>query len=423
MSTKQNNNVLAIGVMFALFFIVAFVTSLASCMGVVVTNHFGASPAESQLGALANFIAYLCMGMPAGILLKRKGYKFTSLAAIVIGFTGITVQLLSGYAESFSVYVLGAFIAGFSMCMLNLVVNPTLNILGGGGNTGNRLVQFGSTFNSLGVVIAPVLLGYLIGGSIKDATVSKASPIMYIAMVIYILAFIIISVTKIPEPHMETAEEKAKRLLGNAPKDPHSPFSFRHFVFGIIAVFFYVGIEVSIPNMANVYLSGLDWVGPVIAGTMVSVYGFLMMCGRLMGGVIGGKVSSRAMLTTATVTGLIFTLCIIYIPSGIRVAVPFTSTVLPLCMIFATLCGLCTSIMWGSIFNLATEGLGKYTPMASGIFMSLVCGGGIVPYLQGHVASAIGFTASYWVVIFGFAVILLFALAGYKNVNKDIEVE
>ena len=126
-ATKQQNFTAPIIVMFALFFMIAFVTNLAGSMGVVVTNQFGASKALSQLGTLANFIAYACMGIPAGLILRRKGYKFTALLAVIIGFIGVGIQFLSGYAESFFVYVLGAFVAGFSMCMLNIVVNPMLN--------------------------------------------------------------------------------------------------------------------------------------------------------------------------------------------------------------------------------------------------------------------------------------------------------
>ena len=269
---NKNSNLPVIIVMFALFFMIAFVTNLAGSMGVVVTNQFGASKAMSQLGTLANFIAYACMGIPAGLILKRKGYKFTSLLAVVVGFIGVGVQFLSGYAESFPVYVLGAFIAGFSMCMLNIVVNPMLNTLGGGGNKGNQLIQWGGSCNSIGATLAPILVGWLVGGSIQNATVAKAAPVMIIAMAIFAIAFVVILLTNIPEPHMETAEEKAARLAGTAVKDPHGPLSFRHFLLGAIAIFFYVGIEVGIPNTANVFYSGIDWVGPALAGTMIGGY-------------------------------------------------------------------------------------------------------------------------------------------------------
>ena len=95
----------------------------------------------------------------------------------------------------------------------------------------------------------------------------------------------------------------------------------------------------------------------------------------------------------------------------------------PVSIMFMALCGLCTSIMWGGIFNLAVEGLGKYTAAASGFFMVMVCGGGILPLIQGAVADAAGFQNSYFVVLLGLAYLLYYALVGSRNVNKDIPVE
>ena len=422
---QQKSNVLAIAVMFALFFMIAFVTNFAGSFGVIVQHQFGVSKAFSQMGTLANFLAYACMGIPAGIILKRKGYKFTSLAAVTIGFIGVGIQFLSGYVASFWVYVFGAFVAGFSMCMLNIVVNPMLNTLGGGGNRGNQLIQFGGSCNSIGGTIAPILLGYLIGGSVENASVGDAAPAMIIAMAIFALAFIIIGLTNIPEPHMETAEEKAARKSGKVQKDKYGPMSFRHFVLGAVAIFFYVGVEVGIPNTANLYMSNLSWVGPAIAGTMVGVYWFMMMCGRLLGGALGGKISSRAMLTSVCLLALVFVFCIMFIPETVKVNVPIVNVHVPLSMVFMFLCGICTSVMWGSIYNLAAEGLGKYTPAASGIFMALVCGGGIIPFIQNWLADmpSIGSIGSYWVIVVGILYMLFYALVGSKNVNKDIPVE
>ena len=418
-TTSGQNYTPAIVVMFSLFFMIAFVTNLAGSMGVVVTNQFGASKALSQLGTLANFIAYACMGIPAGIILRRKGYKFTALLAVIIGLIGVGIQFLSGYAESFAVYVAGAFVAGFSMCMLNIVVNPMLNTLGGGGNKGNQLIQWGGSCNSIGGTIAPFLVGWLVGGSIQDATVAKVAPVMIIAMVIFAIAFVVIMLTRIPEPHMETPAEKAARLAGKAVKNPYSPLSFRHFVLGAIAIFFYVGIEVGIPNTANIHFSGLESVGPAIAGTFISAYWLCMLFGRIGGGAIGGKVSSRTMLLCTASAAIVFIVCAICIPETVTIGN------VPLSLVFLTLCGLCTSIMWGSIFNLSTEGLGKYTAAASGIFMTLVCGGGIIPFVQNAIADipGIGSMKSYWLIVACLAYLIFYALKGSKNVNKDIPVE
>ena len=420
-TTKKQNFTVPIIVMFSLFFMIAFVTNLAGSMGVVVTNQFGASKALSQLGTLANFIAYACMGIPAGVILRRKGYKFTALAAVIIGFVGVGIQFISGYAESFFVYVLGAFVAGFSMCMLNIVVNPMLNTLGGGGNRGNQLIQWGGSCNSIGGTIAPFLVGWLVGGSIQNATVAKAAPVMIIAMVIFAIAFIVIALTDIPEPHMETAEEKAARKAGNRVKDAYGPMSFRHFVLGAIAIFFYVGIEVGIPNTANVYFSGLEWVGPALTATFISGYWLCMLIGRLCGGAIGGKISSKKMLLWTGVAAIAFILCAMFIPETARMS--FGAKAVPVSLIFIMLCGLCTSVMWGSIFNLSTEGLGKYTATASGIFMTLVCGGGIIPFFQNLLADKVGSMQSYWLLVICLCYLIFYAVAGSKNVNKDIPTE
>jgi len=411
----------AIVVMFALFFMIAFVTNLAGSMGVVVTNQFGANKALSQLGTLANFIAYACMGIPAGLILKRKGYKFTSRLAVVVGLLGVAIQFLSGYVESFGVYVAGAFVAGFSMCMLNIVVNPMLNTLGGGGNKGNQLIQWGGSCNSIGGTLAPVFVGWLVGGSIEDATVSKVAPVMIIAMAIFAIAYIVISFTDIPEPHMETAEEKAARLSGKAEKDPHSALSFRHFVLGAIAIFFYVGIEVGIPNTANVYFSGLDWVGPAITGTFIGAYWFCMLLGRLGGGVIGGKFSSKGMLLCTSSLAILLIIGAMFIPESAKITI--AGNTVPASLGLLVLCGFCTSIMWGSIFNLSVEGLGKYTAAASGIFMTLVCGGGIIPFLQNLIADKAGSMQSYWLLVICLCYLVFYAAVGSKNVNKDIKVD
>ena len=416
--SNNKSNILPIVVMFLLFFMIAFVTNFAGSMGVIVKTQFGASNAMAQLGTLANFIAYAVMGVPTGIILKRKGYKFTSLLAVSVGFIGVGVQWLSGYAESFGVYVLGAFIAGFSMCLLNIVVNPMLNTLGGGGKRGNQLIQFGGSCNSIGGTLAPIILGYLIGGSAAAAQVGDAAPAMLAAMLIFLLAFVIISLTKIPEPHIETPEQRA---AAKANKDQYSPLSFRHFVLGAIAIFFYVGVEVGIPNTANLYMSNNPAVGPAIAGTVVGLYWLMMMCGRLLGGAIGGKVSSKAMLVAVSSLAIVMLLCVMFFPE--TWVVTFKGIALPVSMILMFLCGLMTSVMWGAIFNLAAEGLGKYTPAASGIFMALVCGGGILPFFQNLLADHTNYLISYIVPIAGLLYILFYALIGSKNVNKDIPTE
>ena len=426
-STQKKNYALPIAMMIALFFMISFVTGLQNPMGVIVKNQFNATNLMSQLGNAANFIAYAFMGIPAGILLTKIGYKKTALLAILVGFIGVGITFFSGIAESFIVYLIGAFVAGFSMCMLNTVVNPMLNTLGGGGKKGNQLIQFGGSINSIGATIVPVLVGYLMGDAAK-ATINDANPALFLAMGIFALAFIVLFFVNIPEPHM-VKEETVKE------KHHHSPLSFRHFILGIIAIFVYVGVEVGIPNIANLFMTasadqgglGID---PTIAGTVIGTYWFLMMIGRLVGASVGARISSKTMLIFVSALGLALVTLAIFLPTTSTVSMPvFQSDIsfglaqVPVNIMLLVLCGLCTSVMWGGIFNLAVEGLGKYTAMASGIFMVMVCGGGILPLIQAQVADMTSFLTSYWVIFIALAYMLYYALIGSKNVNTEIPVE
>ena len=414
---NKKSNVFAIGIMFFLFAMISFVTGLQNPMGVIAKAQFGATNLMSQLGNAANFIAYAFMGLPAGFLLKGKGYKFTALTAIAIGFVGVGISYLSGVFESFPVYLLGAFVSGFSMCMLNTVVNPLLNTLGGGGNRGNQLIQLGGSCNSLSATIVPVLAGYLIGEVTEKTQVADVNLALFIAMAIFALAFVIIFLSTIPEPELEAAAAEGNQEKEGTLDSIKGAVSHKNLVFGVIAIFLYVGIEVGIPNMANLYMTSPDGLGMAagVAGTLVGAYWFLMLCGRLVGGAVGGKVSSRAMMAFVSSLAIAFVLLGMFLPDTLTMSL--LDAQVPVGMVFFVLCGLCTSIMWGAIFNLAVEGLGKYTSIASGLFMVMVCGGGLLPLLQGFVADKAGYVTSYWVIIAALAYTLWFALVGSK-VNK-----
>jgi len=432
METKKNY-LLPIIVMIFLFGMISFVTNLASPMGDILKYQFNVPNWMGTLGVFANFIAYAVMGYPAGNLLQKHGYKKTALIAVAIGFIGVGIQTLSGVAGGFGVYLLGAFVAGFSMCLLNTVVNPMLNKLGGGGNKGNQLIQTGGAFNSLCGTSVIILTGILIP-KITEAEISHVFPLMYAALAIFAFAFIVIGLTAIPEP------EKQKLTVANKTSN-YSALSFRHFILGAIGIFVYVGVEVGIPNVLNKWLQNPDLKilsganVEAIAGSVAATYWLLMLVGRLIGVAIGRKVSAKAMLGVASTLGLVLTLGAMFAPTTIMFNLPvfkndadglFGFANVPVNAALLVFIGLCTSVMWGGIFNLAVEGLGKYTEKASGIFMVLVCGGGILPLLQNGIvdlAGGVGYLVSYWVVVIGLAYLLYYALIGSKNVNKNIPVD
>lgn len=430
MSAKKQSNVLAIIVMILLFGMISFVTNLASPMGDVLKNQFDVANWMGTLGVFANFIAYACMGIPAGNLLQKRGYKFTALVAVVVGFTGVGVQTIAGLLDgnlAFGVYLLGAFIAGFSMCMLNIVVNPMLNKLAGGGNRGNQLLQVGGSFNSFMGTAVIFLTGVFVP-SIANAQIKQVFPLMFIALAIFALAFVVILFTHIPE------NERVEKAMTSSEKSNIGPMSFRHFVLGAIAIFIYVGVEVGIPNVLQKWLQngGLEGANAEsIAATVAATYWLLMFFGRLAGAALGAKFSAKAMLTSVSLLGLVLVGGAMILDPANTVNLPvfkgtegFGLAEVPVNAALLVLCGLCTSVMWGGIFNLAVEGLGKYTERASGIFMALVCGGGILPLLQNGIVDWTGnYLTSYWVIIAGLAFLLYYALVGSKNVNKDIETE
>lgn len=425
MQTQKQNYTVPIIMMILLFGMISFVTNLAAPMGVVLKDQFDVSNFQGLLGNMANFIAYAVMGIPGGLLLQRIGYKKTALLAIAIGFVGIGIQYLSGYASetsAFSVYLSGAFVAGFSMCLLNTVVNPMLNTLGGGGNKGNQLIQVGGSFNSVMATFTPAFVGILIGEA-TSARITDVFPVMYIAMGVFATIFFVLSVTKIPEPGIGHASEPMKNLMGGALK-------FTHFVLGAIAIFVYVGVEVGVPGVMFYWLSDIPEVGKTIGGSVAGTYWALMLAGRLTGAAIGGKISSKVMLIFTSALGLVLVIAAIYLPTTIQVGLPvlqrsavgaisFGLANVPINAMLLVLVGISTSIMWGGIFNLAVEGLGKYLAAASGIFMVMVCGGGIVPAVQGWLADITSdYLTSYWLIAACLAYLLYYALIGSKVLKR-----
>ncbi|WP_443963451.1 MFS transporter [Prevotellamassilia timonensis] len=414
----------AIIIMIALFAMIAFVTNLCTPMATIIKNQGEISNVLAQIGNYGNFVAYLVMGIPAGMLIAKFGYKKTALIGLAIGILGIAIQWYSGQIENpkenlglvFGIYLVGAFIAGFCMCILNCVVNPMLNILGGGGNAGNQLIQTGGVFNSTAAVCCYILMGALISDATK-AKISDATPALMIALGIFVLAFIIIAMTKIEEPEQAPVEVS---LIKGA-------MSHRHFALGALAIFLYMGIEVGVPNFVQQYLTNEMKIPAGTVGMLVAVYWFMMLIGRFVGASIGGKVSSRTMITTVSVATLALVLFGMYAPTDVLVAFPGVDwgslTVVwqdvPVGIFAFLLIGLCTSVMWGGIFNMAVEGLGKYTAIASGIFMTMVFGCAVMMFIQASVADAVGYIQSYWVVVFCAAYLLFYALVGSRVSKRE----
>ncbi len=419
---KNKINWVAVLTMMFLFGMISFVTNLAAPLGNIWKQAPGIEGSNTwgMMGNMMNFLAYLFMGLPAGRLITKLGYKKTTLIGVGVGFFGVLVQFLSGkigvgstlagLPANFFVYLLGAFICGFSVCILNTVVNPMLNLLGGGGNRGNQLVQIGGTFNSLLGTLTPMLVGALIGSVTKDTVITDVNLVLYMAMGVFAATFVVLTFVPFVEPEQEKSDASVKALL-----------KYSHLVFGVIAIFLYVGVEVGIPGTLNFYLT--DTLGTAnaatTAGFVAGTYWFLMLIGRFVSSFISGKVSSRTQLSVTSAVAVALVVCAMF-STGVHASMPvftgsgFGMAQVPLTAVLLVLCGLCTSVMWGTIFNLSVEGLGKQSALASGLFMTMVVGGGVLPLVQGALADATSYMTSYWVIVAALVYILWFALAGSK---------
>ena len=412
-SAAKGSNMVAIITMFFIFAMISFVTNMAAPFGNIWGFRYDWA---GMAGNLMNFVAYLFMGIPAGNMLIKYGYKKTALIALAVGAIGLAIQLASGYLgageTALYVYLLGAFVCGLCVCMLNTVVNPMLNLLGGGGNKGNQLIQTGGALNSLSGTLTPLLVGVLVGTLTKETTMAAVAPLVITGIVIFVLAFVIISFIKIKEPQANLSKVKYE----------HSPLSFRHCRLGSIAI--------SFPGELNVWVSRMSFEGAAaVAGSLAAIYWLMMLVGRFLSSIISGKVSTRAQMVTVSSVAIILVLIAIFLPESVTFRSPeikalhITSGEVPMKCLFLFLTGLCTSVMWGGIFNLAVEGLGKYTAKASGLFMTMVVGGGVMPFIQDWIGRNFGYVNSYWLVVGMLAYIFFYSFTGSKNVNKDIPVD
>ena len=422
--TNKKGTLVAIITMMFLFAMISFVTNMAAPFGTIWKQHYEWA---GMMGNMMNFAAYLFMGIPAGMMITKYGYKKTALVALALGLVGIGIQLCSSAMDgnaiiTYVVYLLGAFVCGFCVCILNTVVNPMLNLLGGGGNRGNQLIQTGGSLNSLAATLTPILVGSMIGEITKNTSLNVVRPLLLIALIIFAVSFVIVWFTQLTEPETEKTD-----ILGGVME----AVRYRQLLLGIIAIFFYVGIEIGIPAQIFDYLSLPVAKGGVLgsattAGLIAGVYWMLMLVGRFVSAFISGKVSSRMQLTVTSAVALLLLLVAIFMPEDVKMSLSipnlaestFDQVEVPTKVLFIILCGICTSVMWGVIFNLATEGLGKYTATASGLFMSMVVGGGIMPFIQNLMATKIGYIQSYWLVVGMLGYILFYALVGSHPSKK-----
>ncbi|MDR3057703.1 MAG: MFS transporter [Prevotella sp.] len=431
MTQKQVNYIGPFITLVFLFFVVGFLTTANGQFQGPLKAAFlqNAGDLKNTFATLITFSWFLAYPLTGGVgssWVTKYGYKGTLVRGLFIMIVGLFIFFLSSWftvkfpdssvqiasatvPSGFFIFLIGSFVVGASATILQVVINPYLVACTVKGTQPIQRLAIGGSSNSIGTTIAPFFVtGIVFGGlSMEQVQVSQLM-VPFIALVV-VMVVVALVVMKLSLPDIEGTKAEAGEKLEK------SVWSFTHLTLGVIAIFFYVGVEVAIGANINLYaieqealngpfsffgsssltIFGINFAIPAL---MATLYWGGMLIGRLVGSSLS-KVPPRVQLVVTTVSATTLTILAIVMNSPwLLVAV-----------------GLFHSIMWGAIFTLSVAKLGKYTSVASGVFMIGVVGGAILPLLQGMLADAMGGWRWTWlIVIFGELFMLYYALLGSR---------
>ena len=396
-----------------LFFIVGFLTTANGQFQGPLKAAFlsNAGDLKNTFATLISFSWFLAYPLTGGIgssWVTKYGYKGTLIRALLIMILGLGIFFLSSwYYEQFPtsnvqissavipvgyfIFLLGSFVVGTAATFMQVVLNPYLAACKVKGTQPVQRLNIGGSSNSIGTTLAPYFVtGIVFGGlSMEKVKVNQLMVPFLVLMVVIAVITLILSRISLPEIE-ETKTVKGEKLEKNI-------WSFRHLTLGVIAIFFYVGAEVAIGANLNLFAISLGGSFAASAAIMATLYWGGMLVGRLISSSLS-SISPQIQLAVTSVLATFFILFAIVLNNPwLLVAV-----------------GLFHSVMWGSIFTLSVNKLGKYTSKASGIFMIGVLGGSVIPLLQGGLADAFGWRWTWILIVLSEAYILYYALAGSK---------
>lgn len=420
---KKDRYAFPLTVLIALFFMWGFITVLNDILVPHLKALFSLNYAEAMLIQFCFFMAYGIMSLPSGKVVQFFGYKKALVIALFVAAIGCFIFIPAAALPSYSVFLIGLFIMATGIVLLQVTANPYVALLGKASTASSRM-NLAQAFNSLGTTIAPQIGAYLILSVVSQDTAHAKAGIeeLYtcIALVLILLA-IGISFVKLPKI-LESSYEKLQVQISKMAAEEeeiHPPQDTRlkkawlypHLLLGSLAIFFYVGGEVSIGSFIVNFLSDPEILGitKLEAGRHVSFYWGGAMIGRFAGFLLLLKVRSRTLLTIFTLINLL--LLIITMSSTGRVAGYSLLAI-----------GLFNSIMFPTIFTLAIAGLDKFTPQGSGILCTAIVGGALIPLIQGYAADRIGIHYSFIIPFICYLYILYFAVKGsvaYCRIKKS----
>jgi FHS family L-fucose permease-like MFS transporter len=384
-----------------LYFMMGFITCLNDTLVPFFKKGFTLSYSESSLVQFYFFLTYGIASIPAGKVVEKVGYKHGMVLGFAIAALGALLFFPAAVMHEYTLFLAALFIVAIGIVLLQVAANPYVTVLGPAKTASSRLTLIQGV-GSVGTTIAPLFGAYFILSPLQDASSSDAVkyPYLGIAGLLIAIAFI---VSRLSLPVIRSSEDDAVET--SPPKG--GVFSYRNLNFGVLAIFAYVGAEVSIGTFLTNYIADLLKISEHEANNFVAFYWGSMLVGRLVGSVLLKSIRAAVVLRVCAVAAVAL----------IGTSVSTTGYVAVWSMIAV---GLCNSIMFAIIFSLSVNGLGKYTTQASGLLSTAIAGGAIVSFCQGLLIDNYTWTVAFMLPLACYVYIVFYSLNGYKSKYSSI---
>lgn len=403
-STGSINNRYSLALLSTLFFMWGFITVLNDILIPHLKSLFDLNYTRTMLIQFCFFGAYFITSIPAGTIISKIGYKRGIVMGLSVAGFGALLFFPASLFLSYTFFLIALFILASGITILQVAANPFVALLGPPETASSRL-NLTQAINSLGTTIAPyfgslvILNSAGINRSPSEEAASVQGPYVGIALLLGIIA-VLIALSKLPSISDATMEENHNtKHFGKK-----SAWQYKHLIRGALAIFLYVGGEVTIGSFMVNYLMepNIGNLAQSEAGKFVSFYWGGAMVGRFIGAALLQRLKPQYVLTACSI-------------AAISLILISTNTSGPIAMYSIIAVGLFNSIMFANIFTMSMEGLGKFTGQGSGILCMAIVGGAVVPLLTGFIADAIGLQTALMVTVLCYGYILYFGTSGYKR--------
>lgn len=433
---SRKDYVFAITIIGLFFFIFGFVTWLNGVLIPFLRTACELNDFQAYFVTAAFYISYFVMAIPSSVILKRTGFKIGMSLGLWVMAVGALVFIPAALSRAFWLFLTGLFIQGTGLALLQTAVNPYVTIIGPRESAAKRISIMGIA-NKFAGVIAPIILAsiilkdsHILEEKLAQALDAASSAVLldemarnvimpYIVMaVVLVLLGLLLKFVHLPEVDTEAEDE----AVGEANLKKTSIWQFPHLILGVVALFFYVGVEVIAGDTIIRYGQSLG-IPMDSAKYFTSLTMLAMIAGYLLGiALIPKYLKQGNALKICTILGVIFSLGAIITPADKVFTMPFIDLVtfkqlqlvLPVTVLFVALLGFANSLVWPAMWPLALDGLGKYTKTASAMLIMAIAGGAIVPLIYGKLAVAFSTQAAYWICVPGYLIIMYYAFIGHK---------